>query len=178
MGFFSPDPKSPVILMGWRYVAFEQNAQHVFFRIEPMASGPDLVYVPSELSWKESAPSWAQKRYSEILSLMKAIKWNRNLDWRVSDNSDAIWSAPTPVPGSLESTPGGQKLESERFFHPPGKMSHEQAHMLWHRLAERFAQAATGKVTLYIESVVENSVFQVVELPALKANPSVELVFK
>ena len=177
MDFFSP-AKPQITTMGWRYVAYEQGAHHVFFRIEPMASGPDLVYVPSESSWNESAPTWAKKRYSEILSQMKAIPWNRELDWRVSDNSDAIWAAPAPVPGSLESTPGGQKFEAERFFHPPGKMSHDQAHALWHRLAERFAQAANGKVTLYVESIVENSVFQVVELPALKANPNVELVFK
>ena len=178
MGFFFPDAKKPELTMGWRNVAYIRGSECVFFRIEPMARGPDLVYVPSESSWNESAPTWAQKRYSEIFSQMKAIPWNRELDWRVSDNSDAIWAAPAPVPGSLESTPGGQKFEAERFFHPPGKMSHDQAHALWHRLAERFAQAATGKVTLYVESIVENSVFQVVELPALKANPNVELVFK
>jgi hypothetical protein len=36
----------------------------------------------------------------------------------------------------------------------------------------------TGKVTLHVSKVVENSVFQVVELPALKANPNVQLEFK
>ena len=69
-------------------------------------------------------------------------------------------------------------MESQRFFEPGVKLTHEQAHQVWHRVAERFAGAAMGRVTIFMPDVVENSVFQVVELPALRSNPRVTLDFK
>src|SRR5438045_556551 len=121
----------PSTSMGWRHVAYENGPQRVSLTIEPMASGSDIVYIPTEANWEETAPKWAAGRYKEILSLLKAIHWNRNLEWRVSDGSGVDWEAPTIIPGTLESTTGGQWLESQRLFHPNGKMSHEQAHELW-----------------------------------------------
>jgi len=41
-----------------------------------------------------------------------------------------------------------------------------------------FAEQAKGSVTIYASEVIPNSVFQAVELPALKKNPNVTLVFK
>src|SRR5260221_14646116 len=104
--------------MGWRYVAYEYGAQCVWFRIEPMARGRDVGYVPTNATWEESAPDWAKGRYREILAHLKGIPWNRKLHWRVLEDHTAIWAAPAAVPGSLESTPGGKWLEDQRFFHP------------------------------------------------------------
>jgi len=41
-----------------------------------------------------------------------------------------------------------------------------------------FVGQAKGNVTIYMTEVIQDSVFQAVELPALKKNPNVTLVFK
>jgi hypothetical protein len=82
------------------------------------------------------------------------------------------------IHGSLESTEGGQALEAQRLFEPGSKMTHEQAHQLWHTAARMFAEQASGTVTIFMSEVIPDSVFQAVELPALKNNPNVTLVFK
>lgn len=163
--------------MGWRYVSYQEHARALRLAIEPMASGPDVVYVPDSESWARTAATWAQDRREEILGNLKSIVWNRTLEWReeATSLSNGVHQA---VPGSLESTEGGKVMESERFFDPGGRLTHEQAHQVWHRLAERFAGAAQGRVTIFATEVIENSVFQVVELPALRSNPRVTLDFK
>ncbi len=57
--------------MGWRYVAYENGAQCVWFRIEPMASGRDIVYVPSNATWRNPRRIGPRGRYREILAHLK-----------------------------------------------------------------------------------------------------------
>ena len=189
MGFFKnlfgapkADPNLPggdgwTARMGWRNVSYLEGRQMLTLQIEPMASGPDTVYVPDAQAWLQSAPSWARSRGGEILLRLKSIAWNRELIWEESPQSEFL-TDDAPLPGSLETTPGGQKIEGDRLFHPTSRMSHEQAHHIWHVLARRFAEAAQGRVTLYASTVIPNSVFEVIELPALRANPNVTLEFK
>jgi len=78
----------------------------------------------------------------------------------------------------LESTPGGRALEDRRLFEAGSKVTHERAHEMWHEAARMFAEQAKGKVTIFMSEVIPDSVFQAVELPALKKNPNVTLDFK
>jgi hypothetical protein len=159
--------------MGWRYVAYMEG-ELIALRIEPMATGPDSVYVPSPQRWRQVAPAWAQDRSNEIIARLKSIPWQRDLQWIESPDTSLLTDT-APVTGALESTPGGQQLESERLFHPGSFCNHNEAHQVWHIAARKFAQAASGRVTIYGHKIIHHSVFEQVELPALRANPSVTL---
>lgn len=165
--------------MGWRYVSYIEGDASISFQIEPMVKGADRVYVPSESSWLRTAPEWVRPRRAEILSRLKLVKWNRRLEWPESDKSSVgNYSSDTPIPGSLESTPGGRALENMRMFEPGSKVTHAQAHRIWHDAARAVVELATGTVTIFMSGVVPGSVFQEIELPALKRNPNVTIVFK
>ena len=163
--------------MGWRYVTYVEGQRLLSFQIEPMAVGADIVYIPDAQAWSRSAPSWAAARAGEILGRLKSVAWRRELEWSESVDSSFLTSD-VPVPGSLESTPGGQHLEAQRLFHPESTLTHAQAHEVWHMAARRFAEAARGRVTIFATGVNPKSVFGAVELPALRTNPNVTLDFK
>jgi hypothetical protein len=69
-------------------------------------------------------------------------------------------------------------MENERLFAPGGRLTPEQAHQVWHTLVRRFVQATRGRVTIFASSVVPGSVFEIITLPELRANPNVTLDFK
>ncbi|HEY0049382.1 MAG TPA: hypothetical protein VGB68_08870 [Pyrinomonadaceae bacterium] len=162
--------------MGWRYVSYIEENTAIALQIEPMARGEDIVYVPDEANWLKSAPDWARQRREEILARLKSVMWNRRLVWQQGKGS---FGASRFVPGSLESTWGGQRLEKRRMFHPGSKITHEEAHELWHDAARLFAGQARGEVTIFKGAQgMPGTVFQEVELPALEINPNVTLVFK
>jgi hypothetical protein len=163
--------------MGWRYLMYQENQNVLWLSIEPMTLGPDRIYVPDAESWRHSAPGWAKTRREEVLQRLQEVRWNRVIEWR-EGASPVMRGTPEPIPGSLESTTGGQTLEAAGFFNPGGQLTHEQAHQVWHRAAERFAHAARGKVTIFAADVVEGSVFQAIELPALRSNPAVIVDFR
>jgi hypothetical protein len=161
--------------MGWRYVSYIENDVSVALSIEPMVKGDDRVYVPNETNWLKGAPALARERRAEILERLKSVAWNRKLSWQ---ECECPLTSDTVISGSLESTPGGQVLENRRLFEPGSKITHEQAHEIWHDAARMFAEQAKGKVTIFMSEVIPNSVFQAVELPTLKKNPNVNLIFK
>ena len=163
--------------MGWRYVTYVEGHSSLSFQIEPMAVGADVVYIPDAQAWSRGAPSWASSCASKILDRLKSLAWRRELEWSESGDSSFLTSD-APVPGSLESTPGGLQLEAERLFHPGSALTHAQAHEVWHMAERRFAEAARGKVTIFAGGVNPKSVFGAVQLPALRANPNVTLDFK
>lgn len=163
--------------MGWRFVTYSEEQGAVSFQIEPMAKGPDIVYVPDPETWAKAAPAWAQPFASEILARLKSIAWKRELLWQQSDGASFLKSD-EPVPGSVESTKGGQYLEQTRMFDPNSPFTHAQCHEVWHQACQKFAAAASGRVTIFASTVIPDSVFQTVELPALRANPNVTLDFK
>lgn len=115
-----------------------------------------------------------------ILAGAKQVAWNRDLDWIESDRA-SFWPRHVndPLNGSLESTQGGRWLESLRVFHPdaPKKFSRDECKQLWCAAAEKMALQASGRVTIDVDEVIPGSVFQEVELPALKRNPGVTLDF-
>jgi hypothetical protein len=164
--------------MGWRFVSYGEQGLWLSFQIEPMAKGPDIVYVPDESVWSQGAPSWAEERRDEIMGRLESVPWNRKLTWEVSAKGGVTPARKPdePVPHSLESTPVGRLLERLRLFEPGGMSSHDFSHKLWHWAARKFAATARGQVNLFIEGEpIPDSVFQAVELPALQANPHVTL---
>lgn len=166
-------------VMDWRALTYQEGAQFLTLQIEPMSQGPCRVYVPSEAAWQRRAPGWAQGRRSEILQRVRAIAWNRDLEWPESDYSTiSDQHAQTPVPGSLESTQGGQQLQSMWLFHPdsPLRWSRQDSKRVWLKGAEQMCLQLSGDVPVYISEMVPGSVFQDVELPALRRNPRVRVV--
>ena len=163
--------------MGWRYVKYQDQRGVLIFSIDPMVKGSDVVNIPSEEIWSNTAPAWASKSAKEVLDRLKSVTWHRNLNWVETENAKFIQADKLPIPGSLESTPGGKKLESYRLFHPASQLTHDQAHEIWHTAARRFAESAHGQVTIFANQVNPNSVFGAIEVPTLKTNPNVTLVW-
>ena len=165
--------------MGWHYVAYIDGDNILSLSIEPMVKEDDRVYVPNEENWLKKAPAWARERRSESLDKLKAVPWNRKITWQESSKSRFSRFGPDEVfPGSLESSRAGSKLEAMRLFEPDSNVSRDEAHKIWHDAARRFAEVAEGEFTLYIAELIPDSVVQVIQLPALKKNQKVTLVFK
>lgn len=164
--------------MGWRFVSYGEQGLWLSFQIEPMFKGPDTVYFPDETAWSQSAPSWAEERRAEILSRLESVPWKRKLTWSESaDGKVSLSRTPDePVPHSLEATPAGRLLERLRLFEPGCISSHGLSHKLWHWAARKFAETARGQVNIFMkDEPIPGSVFEAVELPALRANPRVTL---
>jgi hypothetical protein len=140
-----------------------------------MVSGSDIVYVPDAENWQRRAPTAYRDRRDELLARLKGVRWNRNLEWK---DTPTGFPRGGVVPGSLESTKGGAEFEAKNLFAPGSELTFEQAREIWIMLAQRFARAARGKVTIFADTLIPNSVFKEVELPALRANPQVTLEFR
>ncbi len=190
--FDSPQATSPSVIgdkawtagMGWRYVAYIEKDKDVSLSlvIEPMVKGNDLVYVPNESTWMRDIPSWARERRSEILDRLKSVAWNRKLTWKEGEYSVFVsgLDSDTAVPGSLESTRGGRELEDRRMFEPGSKYTHDEAHKIWHESARMYSELAKGEVKIFTggKPILKDSVFEAIELPTLKKNPNVTLIFR
>jgi hypothetical protein len=164
--------------MGWRFVSYGEQGLWISLQIEPMAKGPDLVYVPGESVWSRSAPSWVEERRAEILGRLESVPWNRELTWAESAKGTVTLrrKPDEPVPNSLESTPVGRLLERLRLFEPGGMSSHNFSHKLWHWAARKFVESARGEINIFMGGEpIRDSVFEAVELPALRANRKVTL---
>lgn len=167
--------------MGWRYVSYIADEAAIHFRIEPMAKLPDLVYVPDAAGWQQSAPEWAKEHRNAVLGCLRAVQWNRLLQWKETPGDSASHSTANQIPvmpGSLESTQGGQWMESLCLFNPGQKLAPEDARELWLEAVRSYTEQVKGRVTLYANSVVAGSVFQEIELPMLRQLPGVTLDFK
>ena len=163
--------------MGWRYITYAEGANLLSLQIEPMAKGADIVWLPDQAAWKLKAPKWASDRSLEVVARLKSVAWNRSLIWNESPDNEFL-ANDAPVPGSIESTSGGRQLEELGMFQPDRKFTHEQIHTIWHIACQRFASSATGRVAILGRKALPDSVFSVIELPALETNPNVMLDFK
>jgi len=76
---------------------------------------------------------------------------------------------------TLESTPGGAWLDNQALFK---RLPPEMAIQPWDRLSQRFAQEASGSVSAFIDGASTRGTFYRVELPALQANPNVNLILR
>lgn len=167
--------------MGWRYVAYREGDEAISLSIEAMARRADLVYVPDAGKWKQAAPEWARARRAEILGRLKSIAWNRELVWLETSKEDFIildWNMEHVIHGSVESTPGGQRLEALRLYNPGSSVPFKEVREFWNRAAIEAMKCARGRVRLFMSEVIPDSVFQAVILPTLRKNPDVELDFR
>lgn len=158
--------------MGWRYITYRQGMQTITMMIQPMVKGPCLVYAPNEKCWKQYAPSWASNKREDILNYLSSIKWNRYIKF---EDVETNFVSKEPVPGALESTQGGETLEAQNLFQPNSSLTPEQAKELWYTVCRRFAEACKGEVNIFRSGIIPGSVFEEIELPALKSNKRVKL---
>jgi len=164
--------------MGWRYVTYEESNRWLSLSILPMVVGPDLVQVPDTAIWERDADEWAKRRRQEILSRLRTIAWNRQLEWTPCVNvTFTALRFDAPRPCSLESTEGGRSLEGLRVFHPGSQATPEEARAIWHQAERAYATAATGLVTIHLKGVIDGSVFTNITITELQQNPSVKLRF-
>lgn len=163
--------------VGWHYVTYMEPGRSLSLAIDPMAVGPDIVYVPDTQIWQKTAPAWARNRATEILRHLKSVAWNRELEW--SERSAAPFTSGKLVQGSLEASPEGKQLESKQLFHPGSPMTADQVREAYNTAARKAAEAAEGRVTIFGgDDDLFDSVIQRVVLPALRANPNVTLDVK
>lgn len=161
------------IAMGWKFVSYVSFGKKYVFSIEPMMNGGDIVYYPTNDS---SAAKMIEK--------IKSIPWNRDLIYQPCDTKLVCMNKNDPefLRGSLESTKGGIEFTQKYLFDPvvgektigPGcSIDKEHVHEMWCTLEKKFAEQVTGAVTIYASSYTKGSVFELVTIPALKANPNV-----
>jgi len=162
--------------MNWQSIVYREGSRGIRIEIDPMFEVADIVYVPDAAAWSRTAPPWASSRRDEILARLKAPGWHRHLEWR-EDSESEVSGDLEPVPGSLESTPGGREFQQKRLFDPNSELTADQAREIWQMLVRRFALAARGEVHLFVDGAPKGSVVEKVAVPALKENPNVKLVW-
>lgn len=169
--------KKVSIKMGWKHVSYTDGNDKVVFNIEPMIGEPDIIYVPNDEMWMRCLKTWVRESKNEILNNIKSIKWNRDIVFNECD----VGLTCMPIDkneieeGTIESTEAAKEFESFNLFDPDKKVEEEQAHELWCTLEKRFAEEVKGKVTIYANAIIENSVFNRITIKTLLENDKVAL---
>jgi len=163
--------------VGWRYISYTEGANTVALYIEPMFNLPDIVYLPSLPVWDRQCPGWAKGKREIIIARLKSIHWKRDFVWEESGGNGFVKI--TPMPGSIESTPGGKKFEADGLFKPDSPLTKEQAKQVWYAAVKAFTEQVKGKVRIFADMPPNpGSVFAEIELPILKGKKDVDLIFK
>ncbi|WP_026881388.1 hypothetical protein [Clostridium akagii] len=165
------------IKMGWKHLSYIQGDEKIVFNIEPMVGEADIIYIPNDEIWSESQINWARESKKEILRDINTIDWNRDIVLNECDialkcmpiDNDEIEE------GTMESTEAAKEFGSLYLFDPDKKVQKEQVHELWCTLEQRFAEQAQGKVTVYANAIIENSVFNKISIETLLKNDNVVL---
>ncbi len=167
--------------MSWRSITYVLGARAIHLQIEPMTTDPDIVCIPDEDTWRQTAPEWAKARRKEIVDCLLAVQWNRSLEWR--EGSDyRTWhtaaSRTRVLEGTLEATRSGQALARQALFHPGQSLTQADVREIWQEAARKHARGTRGRVTIDLNQVVANSVLEDIELPQLRRNRRVDLELK
>lgn len=78
---------------------------------------------------------------------------------------------------TLEMTPGGKFLDDLKLFDQGSPLQPEQAMRVWSRLSRRYAEQAAGDVFCFVVGARPTGVFTTVELPELKKNRKVGVMY-
>jgi hypothetical protein len=109
----------------------------------------------------------------------------QTLDVSTKPNSAVVYSGPgnranaeafcgaNPGKVTLEQTPGGSWLDSQKLFDDGSPLSQDQARQVWATLSQRYAQGASGNVVGFVKGASPTGIFETVEYPALQNNPDV-----
>lgn len=74
---------------------------------------------------------------------------------------------------TLEMTPGGRYLDALKLF---DRYSTKNAILPWKKLSARFANEASGTVSIFANMPRLTSIFSSIELPILETNPNVSAI--
>lgn len=116
----------------------------------------------------------AQERL-EIIFLLERIAWKRDIRVGEANVTPDIDSNAGPVNGSIEYTPGYQEMAAKNLFDPQSPLSKSEVKEIYCILEKRFAEGASGVVTIPKDVILQGSVLAEVSIPALKKNKSVQL---
>ena len=159
--------------MQWKQVKYINGGHSVVFEIVPMYQGKDIIIFPNSQLWTESQNVFSDQERLEIIFLLERIAWKRDIRVAEANVTPDIDSSAGPVNGSIESTPGYQEMATKNLFDPQSPLSKSEVKEIYCILEKRFAEGASGVVTLPKNVILQGSVLEKVSIPALKANKNV-----
>lgn len=165
------------IKMGWKYITYIYGKEKLVFNIEPMIGEADVIYIPNDQIWNNSTIEWVKENKEKIINDIKSIGWNRDIVFKELDIELRCISIDKDEfeIGTIESIKAAKEFQNLNLFDPDKKVEKEQAHELWRTLEKRFAEEVEGKVTIYSNSIIENSVFNKITIPTLLKNDKIIL---
>jgi hypothetical protein len=161
--------------MRWKQVKYSNGSHSIVFEIVPMLRGSDLVVFPNTACWTEILDIFSDQERMEIIFLLERIDWKRDLRIIEANVTPVVNMDIEAVSGSIESTAGYQKLTSQNLFDPQCPYSKSQVKEIYCILEKRFAESASGIVSLPRDVILKGSVLEEVSIPALKKNKDVVL---
>lgn len=168
-------PDGNKIDMRWKSVSYLREGKRIKLEIIPMAQGKDIILISTPELWKKYLN--IQER-DELIVLLEKIAWKRDIRVAEVEVEPVILNEGDAgiIQGTLESTPGGKKLEDSYLFDPQAPMSKEQVKEIYFMLEKRFAEAARGVVHIPKYALLKGSVLAEISVPTLKSNPNVQLM--
>ena len=161
--------------MQWKHVKYMNGGHSVVFEIVPMFQGKDIIILPNTQLWSESQNIFSEQERLEIIFLLERIAWKRDIRVAEANVTPDIGSNASSVSGSIESTPGYQEMTAKNLFDPQSPLSKSEVKEIYCILEKRFAEGASGVVTIPKSVILQGSVLAEVSIPALKENKSVVL---
>lgn len=161
--------------MQWKQVKYMNGEHSIIFEIVPMYQGSDIVIFPYAPLWTEVQNVFSDQERLEIIFLLERIAWKRDIRVVEADIEPDIDSNVDPVNGSLESTQGYQEMAGKNLFDPQSPLSKSEVKEIYCILEKRFAESASGVVTIPKDVILKGSVLEEVSIPTLKKNNSVVL---
>jgi len=161
--------------MQWKQVKYMNGGHSAAFEIVPMKEGKDIVIMPSAKLWREAQSAFSDQERLEIIVLLECIAWKRDIRVVEAEIEPDIDSNAGAVNGSLESTRGFREMAAMNLFDPQSPLSKEQAKEIYCILEKRFAEGASGVVTIPKDFILHGSILSEISIPALEKNPNVQL---
>lgn len=168
-------PDGAMFDMQWKQVKYSNGKHSIVFEIIPMFRGSDFIVFPDTDRWGEILNVFSDQERKEIIFLLERIGWKRDLRVVEANVAPTIDSGFDAVSGSIESTTGYQTLSANNLFDPQSPLSKSEVREIYCTLEKRFAQSASGLITISKDVILKGSVLEEVSIPMLKKNRNVEL---